>query len=155
MDVETKTADVVAVDDAVAVAASETAVTELETETTATEPHEQPADNSEADPVAAERERCAAIMQTFAAYPDFAQKAISAGLTLDAAKAAHYDIIAGQKDAGADPVGFTAMDEPTSINSWSDAVSMIAARDSITLAAAGRKAAKEFPNLHRQAQGLS
>jgi hypothetical protein len=49
--------------------------------------------------VAAERERVMAISAAFADDPAFARKHIEAGSTLEAAKAAHYDILKARNEA--------------------------------------------------------
>lgn len=57
-------------------------------EETATTPAPAP---SAADPVKAERERCAAITAEFKGDADFTAKAIAEGMSITEAKAAHYD----------------------------------------------------------------
>jgi ClpP class serine protease len=104
------------------------------------------------DPVALERGRIVAILAAFQHDAAFANSAIADGLTVEQAKAAHYDILLAFKAAapvaeGVDPVTFAAEADSASPQTWLEAVAHVAKRDGIKPAAAGVKASREFPEL--------
>lgn len=107
----------------------------------------------EPDPVALERGRVVAILAAFAHAPEFANTAITDGLTVEQANAAHYDALLAAKTVtapaeGVDGIAFVAEAEVSTPQTWGDAVAFIAKRDNIGLAQAGRIASKEFADLY-------